>query len=281
MAKKQKDPAVLFYTSDFLTGTAFFTDEQRGQYIRLLCEQHQLGHIPEDHLLEVCKCHGNSHGIDSAYPPASPVLKKFVKDAAGNYFNERMEQAIIDRVNYTEKQRVKANKRWSKSSKEDALAYATVSATAMPGDMPGGNGNENENINRNRSENAKKKRATKIVKNDFLNDVINTFSEVHGDYIVVNPGKERMMAAKIVSIYKKINPDADSEAMLYDLREYFGRCMKIKDVWIQNNMSLSLVVSKFNEINKMIKNEGNQATQRGGATNEELATLLAEKFGIR
>ena len=30
-----KDPAVLFYTSDFLTGTMTMNDSQVGQYIRL------------------------------------------------------------------------------------------------------------------------------------------------------------------------------------------------------------------------------------------------------
>jgi uncharacterized protein YdaU (DUF1376 family) len=43
MAKK--DPAFLFYTSDFLTGTMFMTHEQVGKYIRLLCSQHQHGGI--------------------------------------------------------------------------------------------------------------------------------------------------------------------------------------------------------------------------------------------
>jgi uncharacterized protein YdaU (DUF1376 family) len=83
-----KDPAVLFYTSDFLTGTAFFTDEQRGQYIRLLCEQHQNGHIPENHMVSVC------------FTLGSPVAKKFVKDADGNYFNERMEEEILKRQQF-------------------------------------------------------------------------------------------------------------------------------------------------------------------------------------
>lgn len=38
-----KDPAFLFYASDFLTGTMFFSNEQLGKYIRLLCSQHQHG----------------------------------------------------------------------------------------------------------------------------------------------------------------------------------------------------------------------------------------------
>jgi hypothetical protein len=85
-----KDPAVLFYTADFLTGTAFFTDEQRGQYIRLLCEQHQNGHIPEQHMIEICKSRD------------SVVMKKFKKDSSGNYFNIRMEDEKERRVKYSE-----------------------------------------------------------------------------------------------------------------------------------------------------------------------------------
>ena len=42
---KSKDPAFLFYSSDFLTGTMFMTNEQIGIYIRLLCSQHQHGGI--------------------------------------------------------------------------------------------------------------------------------------------------------------------------------------------------------------------------------------------
>ena len=83
-----KDPAVLFYTSDFLTGTAFFTDAERGQYIRLLCEQHQNGHIPENHMVSVCLSLG------------SPVIEKFVRDENGNYYNERMEQEIQKRRHF-------------------------------------------------------------------------------------------------------------------------------------------------------------------------------------
>lgn len=85
-----KDPAVLFYTSDFLTGTSFFTDEQRGQYITLLCQQHQLWAIPEKHMLNICKSYDN------------PVLTKFVKDDDGKYYNVRMREESVKRANYCE-----------------------------------------------------------------------------------------------------------------------------------------------------------------------------------
>ena len=83
-----KDPAVLFYTSDFLAGVGFFTMEERGQYITLLCEQHQIGHIPRNHMISVC-------GSDD-----SPVIKKFIKDKNGLYFNKRMEDEKEKRINY-------------------------------------------------------------------------------------------------------------------------------------------------------------------------------------
>jgi len=88
-----KDPAVLFYTSDFLTGTSFFTDEQRGQYITLLCQQHQLGTIPEEHMLNICKSYD------------SPIFLKFEKDSKGDYYNKRMRAESERRKQYCESRR--------------------------------------------------------------------------------------------------------------------------------------------------------------------------------
>ena len=84
-----KDPAVLLYTSDFLSGMSFFTMEQRGQYITLLCQQHQTGHIPEDHMVSIC-------GSIS-----SPVVSKFQKDSNGFWFNIRMDEEKEKRNNFT------------------------------------------------------------------------------------------------------------------------------------------------------------------------------------
>jgi uncharacterized protein YdaU (DUF1376 family) len=83
-----KDPAVLFYTSDFLSGTQFLTNEECGKYIRLLCQQHQCGHIPKNHMINIC-------GSDD-----SPVIKKFLIDSDGNYYNDRMEYEKLKRSSY-------------------------------------------------------------------------------------------------------------------------------------------------------------------------------------
>lgn len=122
-----KDPAVLFYTSDFLSGTQFFTDEQCGQYIRLLCQQHQLGHIPENHMMLICKSYDN------------PVIKKFIKDKNGLFFNERMESEKEKRIKYCES---RCNNRKSKTNKK---SYDVTHDNHMLLHME--NENDNDNIN--------------------------------------------------------------------------------------------------------------------------------------
>lgn len=44
----KKDPAVLFYTKDWLEGTAAMFSEEKGVYIDLLCYQHQKGFLPKN-----------------------------------------------------------------------------------------------------------------------------------------------------------------------------------------------------------------------------------------
>lgn len=85
---KNKDPAFLFYSSDFLTGTMFFTDEQVGKYIRLLCAQHQKGHLKEKDMLNVCGSYDEE------------VFSKFSQDSKGLYFNKRLEAETEKRSNY-------------------------------------------------------------------------------------------------------------------------------------------------------------------------------------
>ncbi|KAA1244515.1 DUF1376 domain-containing protein [Aquimarina sp. RZ0] len=44
----KKDPAVLFYTKDWLEGTVDMFPEEKGVYIDLLCYQHQKGFLPQN-----------------------------------------------------------------------------------------------------------------------------------------------------------------------------------------------------------------------------------------
>ncbi len=83
-----KDPAVLFYTSDFLSGTYTMTNEQVGKYIRLLCLQHQKKRLTIEDMLSVCV-------------KKDPIIfAKFKEDKIG-FYNERMDEEIQRRISYS------------------------------------------------------------------------------------------------------------------------------------------------------------------------------------
>ena len=86
---KNNTPAVLFYSQDFLAGVAEMTNEERGAYIPLLAYQNLHGHMSAEYIKRVCP----------GCPPY--VREKFSTDECGNYFNERMEQEIEKRNNYS------------------------------------------------------------------------------------------------------------------------------------------------------------------------------------
>lgn len=91
--KENKNPAFLFYSSDFLTGVRLMTYEEIGKYITLLCLQHQQGHISENDMLSIC----------GDYIPR--IYDKFERDNDGKYFNNRLEIEGIKRANYSESRR--------------------------------------------------------------------------------------------------------------------------------------------------------------------------------
>ena len=85
-----KDPAFLFYTGDFTTGTQFLSDEQVGKYIRLLMAQHQHGRLSEKQVIIICKIYDNE------------IMSKFKKDDDGFFYNERLESEVSKRKAFSE-----------------------------------------------------------------------------------------------------------------------------------------------------------------------------------
>ena len=124
-----KDPAFLFYSSDFLSGVSDLTMEERGQYITLLCLQHQKGHLSEK-LISISV--GNA---------TADVMRKFSIDKEGLYFSVRLDAEIAKRAEHSKKQRQRAIDGWEKRK-------ATADATALPLE----NVNEIDNKDLNRKE---------------------------------------------------------------------------------------------------------------------------------
>lgn len=125
-----KDPAMLFYTSDFLTGVALMSMKERGQYITLLCLQQQRGHMTEKEMRKA---------VGSLSPE---LLSKFVSDAEGKLYNLRAEEEILKRSAHCQKQRENIQKRWGKeSSSESSTGIGDGNTVVLPLE------NENENNN--------------------------------------------------------------------------------------------------------------------------------------
>jgi hypothetical protein len=101
-----KDPAVLFYTSDFLSGTFTMTDDQVGKYIRLLCLQHQKGKLTEKDMLSICKAYD------------SDIWEKF-DQKEGLFINKKMFDESERRKKFTESRRSNA-----KTVKSDSISLA-------------------------------------------------------------------------------------------------------------------------------------------------------------
>lgn len=93
-----KDPAFLFYSQDFHTGTLFFTNEQVGKYIRLLIAQHQHGHLTERQMIFIC---GEKD---------DEIFKKFSIDSDGKYYQKRLEEESQKRKAFSESRRNNRNR---------------------------------------------------------------------------------------------------------------------------------------------------------------------------
>jgi uncharacterized protein YdaU (DUF1376 family) len=159
-----KDPAFLFYSSDFLNGVADLTMEERGQFITLLCLQHQKGTLTD----KTIRLSLGSVSVD--------VLSKFLKDKDGNFFNERLSEEIEKRIQFTESRRNNGSKGGRPKNNTKPLGLAKHNL------MEDVNENENEDININKSK--------------------CTFDQVY-EYMAIRIGKEnaKLEAEKFVNYY--------------------------------------------------------------------------------
>lgn len=159
-----KDPAFLFYSADFLVGVMDLTDEETGQYIKLICLQHQKGRLKKESIYRM-------------FPNISDcVLDKFEIDENGLYYNPRVEVEIEKRNSYIQSRSANGSKggRPPKNAqsieKPYGLAYEKHS--------------ENENINEDINDIDKEKRNKTSTYDEILSSVTdNDLKELYLEYI--------------------------------------------------------------------------------------------------
>ena len=124
-----KDPAFLFYSSDFMIGTMDMTDEEVGKYIRLLCRQHLKGNIHPKFMSDL----------------SEEILSKFVQDNQGNYYNRRLKQEIDKRKKFTESRRSNGSKGGRPRKPKEKPEESIEKPYGFSQDNHMGNENINEN----------------------------------------------------------------------------------------------------------------------------------------
>jgi hypothetical protein len=232
-----KDPAVLFYTSDFISGTLTMSHEQRGKYILLLCLQHQKGYLTEKDMLNISGTYDED------------IWQKFEK-SDGKFYNKRMQAETEKRAAYSESRR--KNRAKKETSDDDMLNISNTYDNHME------NENENENINANGSEIEKKKPQQK--KSDGITKALQTcFEDEYKrrtglDYQFAG-GKDGTNLSQLkTKIHKSIigaGREPTTEMMVNTLQALMT---KHNDKWINDNFSISILNSKYNEIVSNIKN---------------------------
>lgn len=93
-----KDPAFLFYSSDFIVGTQTMNWEDRGKYITILALMHQQGRMDEETIRFLVGSFSDK------------LISKFQKDENGLYYNVRLEEEIEKRSNFVDSRRINGSK---------------------------------------------------------------------------------------------------------------------------------------------------------------------------
>lgn len=145
-----KDPAFLFYSQDFFTGTATLSFEDKGKFIHLLCLMHQQGRMQEETIRFLVGSFSDN------------LKRKFKIDANGFYYNERMEAEAKKRNDFTESRRHNGANggRPKKETKPHAKAKKNHTDNRMA--------NENVNEDSNTNANVIAKTPLEIAFNEFL-----------------------------------------------------------------------------------------------------------------
>lgn len=177
--------------------------------------------------------------------------KKFYSDSVLKRLEIRKEKS--------DKARQSALSRWNPKDKPDANALPTDS--------------ESNAIKL-------KKKKVKESKYKYIDKILNEFVEAYSitgnDYEILNKGKERAAIGKLLKLYKEKYPDKTSDETKIGLRVYFDAVVQISDNWLSQNMSPSIIISKFNEINKILKDGTNKGR---GTSDKQLAEILVKHLG--
>ena len=95
---KEKDPAFLMYSRNWIQGTASFTPSEKGVYIDLLCHQHQDNGLPISKM-RLARLVGLS---ESEFETIWTTLSEKFYEKEGKLWNKKLESVITGRKDFSE-----------------------------------------------------------------------------------------------------------------------------------------------------------------------------------
>ena len=118
---------------------------------------------------------------------------------------------------------------------------------------------------------------------DFLDLAIEEFKRIYEEsnelpYVVMSKGKERSAIGKLTAQYKSVHPDHNSDETIKGLGLYFDKVVNINDSWLRSNMTLPILMSKFNEVNNILRN-GKSTSNKGGSDKEFFSVIKGQLSG--
>lgn len=125
-------------------------------------------------------------------------------------------------------------------------------------------------------------------KQNLVDWIVSEFTRHYYDtfgmqYSVANKGKERAAAAKLIRHYQSQYPEGNTQDAKEKFSHWFPLVMVIDDSFIQDNMGLPTIASKFNEINKVLRNgkyKRNNGKGAAPASREDLHRVAEKYFPV-
>lgn len=259
-----RDPAFLFYPGDWLGGTMTFSRSHKGAYMDLLMAQFNNGHMALHDIETIL-------GSDFEKMWESKLKNKFQQDSAGNFFNQKLENEMVKRKNYTD------------SRKNNLLKTSSHKEPHMGSHME----NENENENRSRKENGKRKGGAggKTIPNPDFQPCI----KIYDDFIKQKTnlpakinGSEGSAMKEIIEYLSKNEKVIQGSTTIPNTWKYILDSFSLWDSFHQGQLKLKQINSNLTNILNVLKN-GNprkQSTKNAGAAEIHAVAQAARNGNI-
>lgn len=246
-----KDPAFLFYSQDFFTGTSTMNFEDKGKYIHILCIMHQQGRLSEE-------------TIRLLVGSISVSLKsKFSVDEKGLWFNIRLEEEIEKRQFFTNSRKSNGLKGGRPKNKK-------------PNGKP--TGNLMEDVNENDNEDVLENEIEKFL----VPEMLKIFKHHNQTY---KQNKERDYKP-LLSIAKFLAGQGELTGSVQENRESILQawgplCMIISKDKFYNTKPLSTISKQIQEITQIaLHGKSNGKPDYGSQERaKEFDRLFAERYG--